>query len=112
GFSAYTQVPEQKTVIRPFLVWYGDAQRKRTDGTYWRDIIDNKLREGSEDFAIITDVRYAHYPKDEIQWVRDDWNGIVVHVSRFIVENGNKAYILPPNEHEMINDPKMKALSD
>ena len=28
GISAFTQVSDEKIIIRPFLVWYGDAQRK------------------------------------------------------------------------------------
>lgn len=125
GFSAFTQVPEEKLIIRPLLVWYGDAQRQRTNGTYWINIIHEKLKKDNSDFAIITDIRYAHYPKDEIQWVKNDCDGVVVHISRYKwtcmwdkecneIPGGKrwKAYTQPANDHETLNDPKVKALSD
>lgn len=113
GFSAYTQKPEEKIVIRPFLVWYGDAQRKRTNGTYWRDIVESKLEEDKSDYAVITDIRYSFYEKDEIQWIKEDCHGVVVHISRFSIdENANKIFVQPPNDHEAVNDPKVKALAD
>jgi len=115
GFSAYTQITEEKNLIRPFLVWYGDAQRKRTNGTYWINIVQEKLEKIDTDFAIITDIRYAHYPKDEIQWVHE-LGGLVVHVARFknsSMESGieNRQFVQPANDHETVNDPKVRALA-
>jgi hypothetical protein len=125
GFSAFTQATEEKDLIRPFLVWYGDAQRKRTNGTYWINIVHSNLEKIEADYAIITDIRYAHYPKDEIHWVKEDCNGIVIHVSRFekscdeiSTHEGNteyiykKKFIQPANNHEALNDPKVKSLAD
>jgi hypothetical protein len=113
GFSAYTQIPEQKLIIRPFLVWYGGAQRTRTEGKYWRDIVQSKLEKDDSNFSVITDIRYAHYPKDEIQWIKEDCNGIVVHVTRWTESKDGGISVVPPaNDHEALNDPKVKALAD
>jgi hypothetical protein len=113
GFSAYTQKPEEKVIIRPLLVWYGDAKRKQTNGKYWVNIVHNKLLNDKSDYAIITDVRYAHYSEDEIQWAKNQWNGIIVHVTRSTKSKDGIVTIIPPaNDHEAINDPKVKVLSD
>lgn len=113
GFSAFTQNIEEKTLIRPGLVWYGDAQRKRTNGRYWIDIVNKQVDVSDADFAIITDIRYSHYPKDEIDWVLKEKNGIVVHISQYLPKlvspNGEKVFVPPANDHESLNDPKVKA---
>lgn len=116
GISAFTQVPEEKLLIRPLLVWYGDAKRKQSNGRYWVDIIDKKVKTSTASFCIVTDVRYDFYPKDEINWVRDECNGKVVHVSRWVKKNTRTGFVrevVPPaNDHERENDPKVKAKAD
>lgn len=108
GFSSFTQNIGEKTLIRPGLVWYGDAQRQRTNGRYWIDIVNKQVDISDADFAIITDIRYAHYPKDEVDWVLKEKNGIVVHVSQYVIdEDGYQVLVPPANEHEKINDPKV-----
>ena len=113
GFSSFTQNIEEKTLIRPGLVWYGDAQRQRTGGRYWIDIVNNQVDSTDADYAIITDIRYSHYPKDEINWVLEEKKGIVVHVSQYTfgadIMGSNVHYVQPANAHESLNDPKVKA---
>ena len=115
GISSFTQVPAEKLVIRPLLVWYGDAKRKQTNGRYWVDIIDRKVRASTADFCLVTDVRYDFYPRDEINWVKDDCCGIVVHVSRRLWNKDGVLgweFVPPANDHERENDPKVKAKAD
>jgi hypothetical protein len=83
GVTAFTQIPEEKILIRPLLVWYGDAKRKQTNGRYWVDIIDKQVKASTADFCIVTDVRYDFYERDEINWVKQECHGLVVHVSRW-----------------------------
>ena len=74
GISAFTQVPEEKIIIRPFLVWYGDAQRKLTEGKFWTNLASSEIESTHYDYYIITDVRYDAYPIDELnlpQWFKD-----------------------------------------
>jgi hypothetical protein len=117
GISAFTQIPEEKTIIRPLLVWYGDAKRKQSNGRYWVDIIDAAVEKSSADFCIITDVRYDFYDRDEISWVKDERRGMVVHISRYSsVRNRDpkfpygirRDFVQPANDHERENDPKVK----
>ena len=106
GISAFTQIPEEKLIIRPFLVWYGDAQRKRTNGKYWTDLASKAINETNYDYYIITDIRYDVFEKDELQWLKDDWNGTLCHISKYITQY----QVVPPaNEHEAVNDPKIKS---
>jgi hypothetical protein len=112
GISAFTQVPEEKILIRPFLVWYGDAQRKRTHGRYWIEQANVTIEANDADYFIVTDVRYDAYEKDEIYWLQQERKGVVCHVSRFTPEPTGRVFVEPANEHERINNPKVKAKAD
>ena len=113
----FTTSIEEKTLIRPGLVWYGDAQRKRTNGRYWINIANDQTDASNADYAIITDIRYSHYPKDEINWILEEKKGIVVHISQYeLTDTVNdssyqgkfKKFVPPANAHEELNDPKVK----
>ena len=122
GISAFTQVTEEKNIMRPFLVWYGDAQRKRTDGRYWVDLAEKVINETDFDYYIITDIRYDHYDRDELYWLKKEMSGTLVHISRYEDQQARiskvsapiviKKFIPPANEHEMINDPKIQKNAD
>lgn len=122
GVSAFTQVPEEKLIIRPLLVWYGDAKRKQSNGRYWVDIIDNRLKESTADFCLVTDVRYDHYEKDEADWIKRERDGLLIHVSQFSwtqlpttkVSQPQliRQFVPPANDHEMLNDPKVAKKAD
>ena len=110
GVSAFSQIPEEKLLIRPMLVWYGDAQRKRTGGRYWIDLAKKAIEESNYDYYIITDVRYDVYEKDELYFLKNEVNGVLCHVSKyFVMPNGTKEFVSPANDHEAQNDPKIKA---
>jgi len=111
GISAFTTIPEEKSLIRPMLVWYGDAQRKRTDGRYWIDLAKKTIDETNYDYYIITDVRYDAYEKDELYFLKNEVNGVLCHISKFTWDTqlGHKVFIQPANEHEKENDPKIEA---
>ena len=123
GISSFNQVPDEKLLIRPLLVWYGDAQRKRTNGRYWINLAQKQIDETSFDYYVITDVRYSHYENDEGQWIQNECKGLICHVSKwgfysFPVGDGSYSgmaqwrCIPPANEHEALNDPKMKKLAN
>ncbi len=120
NISAFTQVPEEKVLIRPMLVWYGDAQRKRTNGRYWVELASKTINESEYDYYIITDVRYDHYEKDELYWLKNEWNGVLCHVSKWqripiastqpkLAANISRQFVAPANDHEAMNDPKIKS---
>jgi hypothetical protein len=128
GVSAFTQKPEEKNLIRPLLVWYGDAQRKRSAGRYWINQVQRIIDATYYDYYIITDVRYAHYEKDEAYWLQEENKGLICHVSKYEVlldgiwddasrcfipnTQGFKKFVPPANDHEALNDPKVKQLAN
>ncbi len=96
---------EEKNLIRPLLIAHGAIMRDKTQGQYWIDGIKNLIF--CDKVNIITDVRYCEYECDELNWIQSN-NGIVVHITRFFEENGERIYILPNNEHEKRNDKILK----
>ena len=72
----------------------------------------------SESHICITDIRYDEYDKDEVYWLKNEMNGILVHISQFnsYLDSETKEhkvdFLLPPNELEEKNDPKLKKAAD
>lgn len=117
GISAFTSNSEEKSLIRPFLVWYGDAKRKQTSGRFWIELASNTINSTKHDCYIVTDVRYSYYEKDELHWIKNEWNGTLCHVSKYTMfgnpfKPDHKLFVEPANEHEAINDPKIKSAAD
>ena len=103
GISAFTQDPDEKVLIRPFLVTYGSQLRRRKDPLCWIKRARNKLvkiGEKGDTTAVFTDVRYPN----ELEWIHKEMKGTSIHLSR----DGMK----PANEEEAINDPKLKEMCD
>lgn len=112
NISALTQVKEEKDLIRPLFVWYGDAQRKRTNGRYWIDKATTAIKRSTADVCIITDVRYDFYENDEVSWLKNEMKGLLCHVTRYHQVGASMQYVLPANSHEEANDPKVRAAAD
>ena len=113
NITAMSPVSEEKQLIRPMLVWYGDVQRKRTNGRYWIDIAKKTIEESKYDYYIITDIRYDAYEKDELYFLKQEMDGVLCHISKYVVDlNGEKKFVQPANDHEATNDPKIKSAAD
>jgi hypothetical protein len=125
-YDVWTNDTDQKAKFREFLVWYGKQKRQSSDGTYWTGIVENQIIEDAKNIskyspelpfiAIVPDIRYSFYEKDEDEWVQNNsnWTGKLVHVRRFGLESislmGNE---YPPlNADEAENDPKIEAKAD
>jgi len=127
GISAWTDDPEEKKIIRPFLVAHGCGKRMQTQGQHWIDLVNQKLTSVVEDcleggesseriVALISDVRFPN----EAKWVIEDWEGEVIHLKRWSYQDirddygdsfSAKVYDLAPNEEEASNDPLVQKLS-
>jgi hypothetical protein len=110
--DVYNCTDEQKQLIRPLLVAFGAGKRKMSDGTYWTNHLAHQIiadMEKGVDIAIITDIRYAEYEKDELYWLRELLRGILIHVEKIIVKDGVRMIAPPPNEDEAKNDPIIKS---
>lgn len=111
GIDVFTEVSEEKQLIRPLFVAHGTQKRVLTKGRYWvdqvkKEVIDN-IQNGSN--SIITDVRHALYDQDEHYFIKKECDGILIHVSK-IQKDGT---LLPPaNATEKANDPLIKDYAD
>ena len=104
---------EDKEKIRDFLVFHGTTKRNTSEGRHWVNVIDSiiSMEKDNYDYFIISDVRYDDYEKDEVYWLQEELNGVLVHVQLYWVEqglNGHKKFFQQPvNSEEARNDPKL-----
>jgi hypothetical protein len=110
---------DQKEIIRPFLVAHGITKRKLTEGRYWIEILHDKIiKDDFNGVKIITDIRYDDYEGDEVGWLKDELNGVLVHISQFSYRSdANEGALVKEvkaaaNSEEERNDPKVKEKSD
>ena len=110
GIDSFNCTREEKNVIRPFLVSHGEIKRNLSDGRHWIDKLAKELE--PEKINIITDVRFNEYEKDEVYWVKNEINGVLIHLSRYEERELERVYLKPANEEEKRNDPLVRKESD
>ena len=110
GIDSYSCSREEKDIIRPFLVAHGEIKRKLSEGKHWTGLLNKEL--DSQKVNIITDVRYSEYKDDEVGWLKNEANGVLIHLSRYETKNGKRVYIKAINQSEKKNDPIMRKKSD
>lgn len=99
-FPVRTDNTDDKNLIRPILVAYGEAMKEKWGERVWLDKLEEKLSNRKDKkFYIIADVRFEFEAKHI-----SEKNGWVIHIEKI----GNEA----PNETEKENDPKVAAVSD
>lgn len=100
----------EKDLIRPFLVAHGEIKRNLSEGRHWVNQVNSKL--DAEKVNIITDVRFNKYEKDEVYWVKNEINGVLIHVSLYNIKNNQRVFLPPANETEFKNDLLVKKEAD
>ena len=101
---------EEKDLIRPFLVAHGEVRRKMSSGRHWIDKISNELDPDS--INIITDVRFDEYEKDEVYWIKNEINGVLIHISKYNLSEGKRVFLKPANSAEDKNNPRLIKKAD
>lgn len=111
GISSFTTDPYQKTLIRPIMVEHGRVRRTMTSGSYWIDILHPKIKESLQNgnLPIICDIRYDVYQKDELSWLKNELNGLLIHIER-VLPNGS--LVQPANIDEIENGIKLEKQRD
>ena len=105
NMDVWTDLTEDKNRFRDFLVWYGNLKRQQTNGRYWIDKLDRRVSTYKGDVAFVTDVRYDYYEKDEIHWIKEEKQGLLIHLKRFERDgDGHMSFTKPANDHETLND--------
>ena len=115
GIDVFTEKTEEKNIIRPLLVWYGGVKRKQSNGTYWTSLLKSRMDNDPSDVVLVSDIRYCEYEKDEVQWIKDELSGKLIHIRRYkylFLGNNTKVYTKPPNVDEELNDPKLQDFAD
>jgi len=123
GINVFTEDTNEKNIIRPLLVAYGDVMRKISEGTYWTSKVETRISTLKSDVIFITDIRYDVYPEDECNWLQRKMNGKLIHLTKYQMSPAPskrrittskpvKIYEAAPNEHELFNSPKLRAKSD
>ena len=74
----------EKDLIRPLMVVYGSIKRQQTSGKHWTYNLQKEIKEYLKkyDIIFITDIRYAYYPEDELVWLKQNNNGLLVSLDR------------------------------
>ena len=102
-----------KDFYRPLLVFHGKVRRHETEGRYWTDKVSSKIKsENLSGVSCITDIRYDFYEKDEVYWIKKDMGGILIHISLFKMEKGERVTKLGANDEEREFDPILKSKAD
>ena len=125
GLDVFTENTADKTIFRDLLVWYGATKRKQSRGTYWTNLLEKRIKNELEvehcllgeplDVVLVSDIRFAEYENDEVQWIKQHLNGKLVHISKFNYsspDKNQKVYVTPPNVSEEKNDPLVKSSAD
>lgn len=123
GINVFTEKTEEKNIIRPLLVAYGDVMRKISNGKYWTNKLEQTIGKSKANVGFITDIRYDHYVEDECSWLQFKQCGKLVHITKYKLgpapskrristSKPIKIYEAVPNEHEMLNNPKVKKRAD
>jgi len=123
GIDVFTEDTGEKNIIRPLLVAYGDVMRKVSEGKYWTNKLNDRIKSSSADIFFVTDIRHDFYPEDEAMWIKKVKSGKLVHITRYkmgpapskrhiTTSTPVKIYDAPPNDHERFHDPKVKKAAD
>lgn len=116
---------EAKEKIREFLVFHGTFQRKKSKGQFWIDKLDHQIKsfltnaitDGVPGVPCVTDIRYQEYERDEVTWLKNDLNGVLVHISQRTIPTGvrfaGETAVRPPaNREEAKHDPILRGMAD
>lgn len=111
GISAFTKNPKEKEIVRNLFVSHGCIMRTLTNGKYWtsllQPIVDTYKKEGK--LVICTDIRFAEFEYDEINWLKEKNQGIYIHINRF---KDDGSIFLPINHEEKNNEKILENKAD
>ena len=111
GISTFTQIPEEKEKVRPYLVEFAARKRQETQGQYLTSKLEDEVNLAREMkvVPILTDLRFAYYERDELWWLKTKHKGKLVYLDR-IDDRGE--FIKPANLSEEENNPKLRKAAD
>lgn len=111
NINIYEMTDDEKKLVRPFMVAYGEIKRTISNGQFFTKALDEEAKKYNLDVIIIPDIRFKEYPNDELDWLKNK-NGILIHVKKYDEIGGKRVYLKPPNDKEKLNDPILFKNSD
>lgn len=101
GISAFTEVTEEKEIIRPMLTTWGTEIMRKKDDLHWVKKVEEVINENQKEniVSIVTDIRFPN----EIEYIHKI-GGKIIHLTMI----GNK----PANDYERENDPLLRKNAD
>jgi hypothetical protein len=101
GISAFTEVTEEKEIIRPMLTTWGTEVMRKQDDLHWVKKVEEVIVENKKNnvVSIVTDIRFPN----EIEYIHKI-GGSVIHLTM----TGNQ----PANDYERENDPLLRKNAD
>lgn len=101
GISAFTEVTEEKEIIRPMLTTWGTEIMRKKDDLHWVKKVEKIINENQKEniVSIVTDIRFLN----EIEYIHKI-GGKIIHLTMI----GNK----PANDYEKQNDPLLRKNAD
>lgn len=102
NFHVFTENNEEKELIRPILVSYGEAMKKRHGQSIWMEKLDEEIKSRKDKkFFIVSDVRFDF----ECKYIKEEFDGWNIHIKK----NGSEMAV---NDVEKLNDPLVQKNSD
>jgi len=100
NFQVFSENDQEKQLMRPILVSYGEAMKKKWGKDVWMKKLHEEIKSRkNKKFFIIADARFDF----EIDYIRDEFSGFSVHVSK--INNEGVLISKPANDVEKENDP-------
>ena len=109
-----------KNLLRPLMVFHGTTMRGLSNGRHWINKVDPLIKDKKHknSIKVITDIRFNQYKRDEVNWLRNEIGGVLVHLRQYSefknIETGKtqKDFLHPANIYEEINDPQIRENAD
>jgi len=102
GIDVFTEVTEEKDIIRPLLVTWGTHVRRKLDDNVWINALEKRMH--SNKIIIISDVRF----ENEFNWIKKQ-GGKIVFVDRTLSDG---TLVPNANEDEEKNNSFLKQNAD
>mgnify|MGYP000444852788 CR=1 FL=1 len=102
GISAFTEDDIEKSIIRPFLVFWGTDVRRQINPNIWVENLSVRMLEN--EVTIIPDLRF----ENELTFIRDK-GGSIIYLSRI---DENQELVPAANSYELENNKVIAAEAD
>lgn len=102
GIDVFTEITEEKNIIRPLLVAWGTHVRRKLDDNVWINALEKRMH--SNKIIIISDVRF----ENEFNWIKNQ-GGKIVFVDRVYADG---TLVQNANDDEEVNNSFLKKNAD